>query len=112
MKFIAENWEIIFAIVSPIITFFATKGIKDTQLVTLKEELESVKIINVSKNLEIYQEIINDLNSKFKERITEYSLEIEELKTLNEELRKLVKDQGLIITRLEEKLAQYEKLEK
>lgn len=111
MKFIVENWELMTAVISPIITFFATKNIKNTELNTLKEELETIKIDNVSKNLEIYQGIIDDLNEKFKQRIHEYSVEIEELKVLNDELRKIVRDQGFLITRLEQKLAKYEKLE-
>lgn len=111
MKFIVENWELIVAILSPVITFFATKNMKDIQLNKLKEELEGIKVVNVSKNLEIYQDIIDDLNEKFKKRLDEYSNEIDELKNLNDELRKVVKDQNEIIKRLETKLAKYEKLE-
>ena len=111
MKFIVENWELLTAVVTPVITFFAAKGMKDAQINRLKEELEGIKIINVSKNLEIYQDIIDDLNTKFKERLDDYALEIEELKTLNGELRKLVRDQYGLIARLESKLTKYEKLE-
>lgn len=110
--FFVENWVLIVTnVITPVLTFFTTRRLNENKLDKLKTELENLKIVNVSKNLEIYQEIIDDLNEKFKERINEYALEIDELKTLNEELRKLVRDQGRIISRLEEKLAKYEKPE-
>ena len=55
-KFIVDNWEIIFAIVSPIAAWFGSRAFKENQLKREKAETKGVELDTISSNFKVYQD--------------------------------------------------------
>lgn len=83
-----------------------------------KTEVESSTLENLQKNLDLYQEIVDDLNQKYKERITDFEdnfehslsklkLELEELRTMNQQLERVIKDQKALIVKQSKSIKYY-----
>ena len=84
-----------------------------------KTEVENSSLENLKKNLDLYQEIVDDLNQKYKERIIDFEegfnqslsrlkLELDELRVINEELERVVKEQKSLIVRQSKSIKYYE----
>lgn len=83
----------------------------NSQLKQSQSETTASDLGNISKNFEVYQSIINDLELRFKTRILELEEDLSKIKVLNEELRKVISDQEKYIKKLQKNLDKYEKLE-
>jgi len=84
-----------------------------------KAEVENNSLDNLKKNLDLYQEIVDDLNQKYKERIIDFEqgfnqtidrlkLEVGDLREINKELEIMIKDQKAFIARQSKSLTYYE----
>lgn len=111
MNFILQNWEIIMAIIGPIAGWCGNRAYKKNQLKKEKAQTTEVELNTISTNFKVYQDLINDLESRFKSRIEELELDLAKMKTLNKELRTAISDQETYIKKLKKKLEEYEKLE-
>jgi len=80
---------------------------------------ENLTLNNLQKNLDIYQDMVTDLDKRYKSRIAEFEenfnksmdrlrSEIDELKAINNELETMVKDQKMFINRQSRSLKYYE----
>lgn len=111
MEFFVKYWEVLFAILSPIAAWVVGRRRKEAQLKKEQAEAKELELGSVSSNFKIYQDVINDLEVRFKKRIEELEADLERMKTLNEELRKMLSGQEKYIKRLTAKVEKYEKLE-
>lgn len=111
MNFIIDNWELILAGLTPIAGWFGGRKMLKSQLKKSNEEAKDIELNNISSNFKLYQDVINDLEDRFKKRIEELELDLEKIRTLNSELRKVVRNQENYINKLREKIKSYEKLE-
>lgn len=75
-----------------------------------KNKADNTELNNISENFRIYQNLINDLETKFKSRISELEEDLEKVKVLNEELRRTISSYEKYIRKLKLKLAKYEEL--
>tara|TARA_R110000822_G_scaffold305011_1_gene430487 strand:+ start:1448 stop:1828 length:381 start_codon:yes stop_codon:yes gene_type:complete len=82
-------------------------------------DVEGTTLVNLQKNLDIYQEMVTDLDRRYKERIKDFEenfstsmdrlrVEIEELRQVNQELEKIVREQKEFITKQAKSLKYYE----
>jgi hypothetical protein len=82
-------------------------------------DVENTTLANLQKNLDIYQEMVTDLDKRYKERIRDFEEnfsssmdklkgEIDELKLVNRELEEMVKEQRLFIQKQSRSLVYYE----
>lgn len=83
-------------------------------------DIESTTIDNLQKNLDLYQEMVTDLDKRYKERVKDFeesfiasmdklNLEIEALKKVNAQLEEMVREQKMFITKQSKSLDYYEK---
>ena len=114
MNWLTNNWEIILTlIIIPIITWFAgRKHLMQSQVKLSDAEVTGATINNIIANFKVYQDLINDLEERFKHRIEELEGDLEKLKTLNKELRKQIGINERYIKRQQVKIDEYEKLER
>lgn len=112
MNYILENWDKIFMVLGPIASFLLGKELKKLQVKKASAEVEESQLNNISSNFKVYQDLINDLEVRFKNRISDLELDLDKMKTLNSELRKAISNQEKYIKKLQAKLEEYEKLEK
>ena len=114
-KFIGTNWElisgIIFTIFGPVIAWVVGRKRKEAQLIREQAEAKDVQLGTISTNFKMYQQLIDDLELRFKRRIEELEEDLDKMKTLNTELRKAISNQEKYIQKLKERLRNYEKLE-
>lgn len=112
MKFVIENFQTLFL---PLITliggWIGSKELQKYKNKQAKSEATNSELNNISRNFEVYQTLIDDLENRFKSRITELEEDLEKVKTLNEELRKTISNYEKYIKKLKLKLAEYEELE-
>ena len=82
-------------------------------------DVEGTTLANLQKNLDIYQEMVTDLDKRYKDRIKDFEEnfstsmdrlrgEIEELKQINQELELMVREQKDFITKQSKSLKYYE----
>lgn len=111
MKFITENFS---TIILPFITlmggWLGNRGMQKWKGKHAKNEATGGELNNITKNFELYQKLIDDLDVKFKNRILDLEDDLERVKTLNEELRKTVSNYEKYIKKLKLKLTNYEEL--
>jgi uncharacterized coiled-coil protein SlyX len=113
MNYIIEHWETIALIVTPILAWFAgDKKIFKNKVELSNEEVKSAELNNITVNFKVYQDLITDLENRFKNRIFELEEDLNKMKILNEELRKAIGNQEKYIKKLQNKLEDYEKLER
>ena len=111
IHYITENWETIALIVGPLLAWFAgDKKIFKNKVVLSNEEVKSAELNNITTNFKVYQDLITDLENRFKNRILELEEDLNKMKVLNEELRKALGNQERYIKKLQVKLESYEKL--
>ena len=83
-----------------------------------RSEGDSVALENVQKNLDIYQEMLDDVDSRYKAKLKELELsftetidrmklEIEGLKGMNKDLSSFIKDQKDVIAKQSKRLDYY-----
>jgi len=111
MEFILQHWEVIVATLSPIIAWFGGRKLMKTQQSKAESEAAGVELDTISSNFKVYQDLINDLEGRFKRRIEELEKDLERMKTLNVESRKVIRNQERYIQKLKVKLSSYEELE-
>lgn len=111
MKLLLDNWEILLAIGGPILAWIGGRSRMRAQLKKAEAEAKDVELGTISSNFKVYQDLINDLEDRFKRRIEELEEDLGKMKTLNTELRKAISNQERYIERLKEKLKSYEELE-
>lgn len=111
MEFILANLNYITPIITALVAWFASRKLKKAELKEVENRGLGGELDNISQNFKVYQGLINDLEGRFKGRITELELDLERFKILNEELRTAVARQEEYISVLREKLDKYEKLE-
>lgn len=81
-------------------------------------QIDGLKTENFNKNLDLYQELIDDLDTRYKKRLTDIEdmfntqleslkSEIQQLKDLNEELTEINRKNKELIERLQKELKQY-----
>jgi len=111
MNWIAENWEKVMIPITGIVAWFFTK--RDAQKVALEKseaDVTGANLGNVTDTFKVYQNLINDLETRFKSQMDDLQGEIEELRVLNGELRSAVNRQEQYINKLKIKLTNYEGL--
>lgn len=109
IKFLADNWEAFLTPITGIVTYFFTKRkFQKRELAKQDAGVTGANLANVSANFEVYQNLINDLEARFKKRVEELEIDLEKMKTLNEELRSAVARQEKYINKLLTKLEKYE----
>lgn len=93
MEWILYNWEIIVAlIVSPLITWvfvkrhYQKRDLKDKDVI-----IESNQSDVVSKNLDLYQKMLDDIEMRYEEKLKKRDLEIEFLEKEVAELKERLK---------------------
>lgn len=110
--------------IAPIITAFA--GIRwggvildKLNIKQKRGDVESDSLRNLKRNLELYQEIVDDLNQKYKERIFDFEenfnqslirlkLELEDLRSVNDGLQQIIIEQRALIVRQSKSIKYYE----
>lgn len=113
----------VFPYIAPILTAIgAYKWDLIMKKLNIKKEginAENLTLNNLQKNLDIYQDMVTDLDKRYKSRIAEFEdnfnksmdrlkSEIDELKVINNELETMVKDQKMFINRQSRSLKYYE----
>lgn len=111
MRFIIENMHIIAPIVSGVLGWTGSYGLRKVKLKGENNNVIGGEIDLLSQNFKVYQELINDLENRFKMRITELEEDLERIVSLNRELRNALSTQERYIKKLKLKLKSYEELE-
>lgn len=113
MDFFINNWEIITTlIVIPLVGWLVKRRFIDkAEIKVSQSQAKDAQLNTISTNFKVYQDLIDDLEKRFKSRIIELEEDVERMNTLNTELRKVVADQENYILRLQTKISNYEKLE-
>ena len=119
-----ENIMQILPYLAPILS--AAAGIKWGGLIldklnikTKKNQVEGENLDNIKKNLDLYQELVDDLNVKYKASLIDFEAnfisvtnrlksEISVLRELNNEMELMIKDQKLFIIKQSKSLTYYE----
>jgi uncharacterized protein (DUF3084 family) len=81
--------------------------------------IEGNALENLQKNLDLYQDMVTDLDKRYKDRIADFEqnfaqtmdrlrVEIDDLKKINSELEEMVKEQKDFITKQSKSLKYYE----
>jgi len=112
MNWIAEHWEKVLIPIAGIVTWFFTK--KDAQRIAREKseaDVTGANLGNVTDTFKVYQNLINDLELRFKAQLEDLQTDIDELRTVNNELRAAVNRQEQYISKLKIKLTQHEGLE-
>jgi fido (protein-threonine AMPylation protein) len=113
IQFIANNWQAIIGTIGIVIAWFVgDKNLLKNKVKLSDEEVDNAKLGNINANFKVYQELINDLEIRFKNRIHDLEEDLDKMKILTLELRKAVSDQETYIKKLHKKLESYEKLER
>lgn len=111
-EFLSNNLQFLIGTIGVIIAWFVGKKDLLKKKVKLSQaEVESQEIENVTKNFKVYQDLITDLENRFKGRIDELKLDLQIIKDLNLELRKVISNQEKYIKKLKIKIEKYEKFE-
>ena len=112
MNTISDNFtNIILPLITLIGGWIGNKELHKWRNRNAKNEATDGELNNISKNFEVYQKLIDDLENRFKSRILDLEEDLEKVKTLNEELRKTVSNYEKYIKKLKLKLTKYERLE-
>lgn len=110
--FILKNWEAIsISIAGPILTWFASRKIQAAQLKQTNAEADVAELKGIESNFDLYQKLIDDLNTRFQTRVSELEDDLERMKVINEEMRRVISDQEEYILQLKQKIETYEGLE-
>lgn len=83
------------------------------------KEIDTITLDNVQKNIDLYQELLNDLDIRYKNRVKEIeesfqiSLtklrgDLNDLETLNEKFEAINKEQRTLIQKLQKQLKYYQ----
>lgn len=111
-KFIVDNIQWLVTVIGITVAWFVgDQKILKNKAKLSEEQVDSAKLGNITANFKVYQDLINDLEDRFKKRIDELEIDLEKMKTLNQELRRAISNQEKYIKKLQEKLDSYEKLE-
>lgn len=110
-NFIIENWEIISGAILTAAAFIGGRKLKDIEIKKASEEVKGNALDNISSNFKVYQELINDLESRFKSRIIELEEDLERMRLVSIDMRNAITDNENYIKQLKSKLSKYEDLE-
>lgn len=109
MEFISNHWEGLLIPVSAIITWFLKDRLFQKKDLKQKDlELDSSSSEIVSKNLEIYQRMLDDVDERYKIQLKNRDLEIQLLTKENAELKIQVGD---LTNKVEELVKQVKRLD-
>lgn len=113
MNFIMDNIQYFINIAVGAVVYFITKyRLQKLNESKSKADILEINIENVSATFEVYQDLLNDLEKRFKLRIEDLEEDLEKLKLLNQELRKQIGSSERYIRRQQLKIDKYEKLER
>lgn len=110
MNVIFNNWELISGLILGILGYVGGRKLKDAEIKKADEEVKANALDNISYNFKVYQELINDLESRFKARIQELEEDLERMKLVNSDMRKAISDQENYIKQLMLKINQNENM--
>lgn len=113
MEFILTHWEKLMAPVTGIAVWYYTKRTtQKSNEAIVAAEATSAHLGNITSNFKVYQELINDLEERFKKRIEDLEEDLDKMRVLNEQLRKAIAGQEKYINKLLTKLGNYEDVNK
>lgn len=72
-----------------------------------KTEVEDARIRTIQGNLDLYQEMLSDLDERYKRRLAELEAEIEKFRQLSEEMSTIIKEQKEFIDEQTIRLREY-----
>ena len=111
-KFLLDNIEIIIGGITTIIAYFTGKGkILKNKVKLSAADVDKANLDNLKDHFKAYQDLITDLENRFKSRIADLEEDLERMKTLNSELRGAIARQEKYINKLLVKLNKYESAE-
>jgi hypothetical protein len=91
MEIITNNIALIFTGLSSIITsiwaYINSRRNKELQTQLLQKDVESSNLDVTAKNMQVYQNLMDDIKGRFEATIEEYRADVERLKLLLEESR-------------------------
>jgi len=90
IKLITDNYTTIGAVITGILAWNKDRIKSVFQRKKQDLEIEKSGLNTVQMNLDIYQEMIEDLSSKYKAQINDFKNDLVELRALNDELTSLV----------------------
>lgn len=112
IQFLQDNWQSIGMTIGLIVAWFVgKKDLLKKRVKMSQTEIESREIENVTKNFKVYQDLITDLEERFKGRIDDLELDLQKIKDLNLELRRVISNQEKYIDKLKQKISGYERLD-
>jgi IS1 family transposase len=112
-EFLVQNWERLMIPLTGIVAyFFSKRKYQKRDLAKSDAQIESQNLENLSKNFQVYQDLVDDLEIRFKKRIEELEVDLIRMKTLNTELRQAVARQEKYINKLIIKIESYESNQK
>jgi len=112
LEFLEKNIQWIIMTGGIVVAWFVgKKDLLKSKVKLSQVEIEAQEIENVTSNFKVYQDLITDLEDRFKSRIDDLELDLEKFKDLNLELRKIIANQERYNKKLQTKLDKYEKLE-
>lgn len=101
MKFLTENWEKIAIILGPVVTWIFTK--RPFQKKDLEEKEVNISISAsdvISRNLQLYQKMLDDIEERYQKQLKDRDLEISRLEKENVKLQEKVDDLSYQVKRL------------
>lgn len=107
-SFLIENFGIFFATISTAVsTLFAVKlgrEKKKLEHLLLQKQVEENTLDVTAKNMSLYQNLMDDIKTRFEGTIEEYRNDVERLKVLLEESRETIGRQELFLKEKNEEL--------
>lgn len=111
MNLLSEHWGTIAGFASSIVAWIAGREMTKTQLKKQQAEASMSEMQSIRSNFETYQALLDDFKMRFNDALARSEDDLARVRTLNEELRRVIADQEKYIKRLKTKLEKYEKLE-
>lgn len=114
LEFLIQNWEqfIWTPIVGFVTWYFTKRNLQKAEEAKATADVTGAHLNNITANFEVYQNLINDLEARFKARIQELEEDLEKMKVINEDLRKAVSRQEKYIKKLLLTIEGYENTKK
>jgi len=110
MDFIIQNWkELIWSpLVGITVWYFTKRNLQKTSEDKSRASVTGDNLGNITVNFKVYQDLINDLEERFKKKINDLEEDLNKMKILNEELKRAISNQERYIKKLKAKLDSYE----
>lgn len=104
-EIIKTNWSELSLAVGGVVAYFGGRKTKNVQLKKEIQDLKSSESSNVARNMEIYQELLDDMQNRFKAQVQDIELIFEKkVEALQEEISRLT----TVVDEFKERLSKYE----